>query len=64
MIGRTLRSENIPNILLGPEDAQLPTDIGAVMRLLDTVESQRCAFNQIVEAIMGEKRYLEWENRR
>lgn len=44
---------HIPDILLGPKKVQMPTNMGAVMKLLDTEEHHGRAFDQMVEDYYG-----------
>jgi len=71
-IGRYLRLEDVPDIILGPEQELLPVDILRRRRIVASAENQRLAFGRLVETILGQKetaervrqaRY-EWENKK
>jgi len=58
-IGRRLRPEDVPYIILGPEQELLPDDISWRRRIVASAEKQRLAFGRLVETIFGQKEAAE-----
>lgn len=54
-IGRQLRLEDVPEIILGPEQELLPDDTVRRQRVEASAENQRLAFGRMVESILGRK---------
>jgi len=58
-IGRRLRPEDVPDIILGPYQELLPDDISRRRWIVASVEKQRLAFGRLVESILGQKEAAE-----
>ncbi|KAL4142468.1 hypothetical protein QTP88_004922 [Uroleucon formosanum] len=58
-IGRLLQPNDVPDIILGPEQELLPDDACRRRRIEAMAEEQRLAFGRMVEAILGRKESAE-----
>ena len=60
-VGRPLQPNDVPDIILGPEQELLPDDAFRRRRIEAMAERQRLAFGKMVEAILGRKENAEWD---
>jgi len=58
-IGRRLRPEDVPDIILGPDQELLPDDMSRRRRIEALADKQRIAFGKMVETILGLKEEAE-----
>ncbi|KAL4103526.1 hypothetical protein QTP88_018889 [Uroleucon formosanum] len=58
-IGRPLQPNDVPDIILGPEQELLPDDASRRRRIETMAEGLRLAFGRMVEAILGRKEDAE-----
>jgi len=58
-IGRQLRVEDVPDIILGPEQELLPDDMLKRRRIESSAERLRLAFGRMVETMFGQQEVVE-----
>jgi len=58
-IGQCLRPEDVPDIILGPEQELLPDDMARRRRIEASADKQWIAFGRMVETMFGLKETAE-----
>jgi len=55
LLGRPLVITDIPELILGPDQRQLPPDAATRNRIIETADARRLAFCSMVESVIGKK---------